>query len=92
MMRPLRGERGLVEAAQDQLELPRIGVDVADGENPGRARLEFLGVDGDQVLVPVQPQSAIGPSFIVSPKNGSRSSQASSTISPLSLRSVSAES
>ena len=39
-VRLLRHQRALVEAGQDQLELARIGVDVADGEDAGHAGLE----------------------------------------------------
>ena len=38
---------------------------------PGHRGLELLGVDRDHVLVELSPQSATGPSFMVSPKNGS---------------------
>src|SRR3954447_14152132 len=47
-------ERALVEAREDELQLARIMVDVADREDAGHVRLEFLGVDRDQVLVEVQ--------------------------------------
>jgi hypothetical protein len=36
----LRHQRALVEAAQDQLDLAGIGVDVADGEDAGNVCLE----------------------------------------------------
>ena len=79
MERPLGGERGLVEAAEDELELSRIGVDVADGENARGARLELFRVGREsRFSCRLRPQSAIGPSFIVRPKNGSMSSQARS--------------
>ena len=51
MVRALRGERRLMETRQDQLELARIGIDVADGENARNARFEFRRVDGDQILI-----------------------------------------
>src|ERR1700738_3863049 len=38
-VRLLRHQRALVEAAQDQLELAGIGVDVADRKNDGHAGL-----------------------------------------------------
>ena len=60
-MRALGGERGLVEARQDQLELARIGVDVADGENAGNAGFELRRVDGDQILVQVDPPAGDRP-------------------------------
>src|SRR6476646_8047248 len=46
-----RGERRLVEAADDELLLARIGVDVADREDPGRRGLEARGVDDDLLLL-----------------------------------------
>ncbi len=51
MVGALRRERGLMETRQDQFQLARIGVDVADGENAGNARFELRRVDGDQILV-----------------------------------------
>ena len=51
----LRHERALVEARQDQLQLARIGIDVADGEDALLARLELLRVDGNQVLFEIEP-------------------------------------
>src|SRR5690349_10092286 len=36
----LRHQRALVEAAQDQLDLAGIGIDVADGEDAGYVGLE----------------------------------------------------
>src|SRR5215213_3624993 len=54
-MHLLRRQRALVEAGEDQLQLARIGVDVADGEDAGNVGLELLRVDWDQVLVQVQP-------------------------------------
>ena len=50
-MHLLRRERALVEAGEDQLQLARIGVDVADGEDAGGRGLEFLGIDRDQLLI-----------------------------------------
>src|ERR1700760_204494 len=50
-VRFLRHQRAFVEAAQDQLELARIGVDVADGEDAGDVGLERLGLDRDQVFL-----------------------------------------
>ncbi len=64
-------ERRLVEAGENELQLDGIGVDVTDGKDAGRRRLELLGIDGDEVLGEVEAPSAIGPSFIVRPKNGS---------------------
>ena len=51
----LRHQRGFVEAREDQLQLARIGVDVADGEDAGHRGLELLGVDRDQVVVELEP-------------------------------------
>ena len=50
----LRRERAFVEAGQNEFQLARIGVDVADGEDSGRRGLEFLGVGRHEVLVQVQ--------------------------------------
>src|SRR5258707_11806929 len=58
MQRPLRvdacrraerGERGFMEAAEDQLLLARIGVHVADREDARHARLVARGLD-DELL------------------------------------------
>src|SRR5437868_12835044 len=43
----LRHQRHLVEAAQDELDLARVPIDVAYRENPALARLEFFRVDRD---------------------------------------------
>src|SRR6476619_3692817 len=40
-----------MESGQDELQLAAIGVDIADGEDALLARLEFLGVDRDEVLM-----------------------------------------
>ena len=72
---PLRRQRAFVEAGQDQLQLAGVGVDVADGENARHVGLEFSVFDRDEVFVRFRPQSATGPSFMVRPKNGSKSSQ-----------------
>src|SRR3954452_24184013 len=50
-----RGERRLVEAANDELLLARIGVDVADCEDPRRRRLEARRADDDLLLLQRQP-------------------------------------
>src|SRR5215470_3092349 len=50
-MRLLRHQRALVEAAQDQLQLARIGVDVADGEDAGHACLERTGLDRHEIVL-----------------------------------------
>ena len=55
MERLLRHQRGLVEAGEDQLELARIGIDVADGEDAGDAGLERAGVGRDQLVLHLQP-------------------------------------
>ena len=51
----LRHQRRLVEAAEDQLQLAGIGVDVADGENPRFRSLELRRIDRDQVLLEIDP-------------------------------------
>ncbi len=43
-MDALGGERRLVEAAQDELQLTRMGVVIADGEDSGNVRLELFRV------------------------------------------------
>src|SRR6266568_4525362 len=48
---PLRHQRRLVEAAQDELDFPRIPIDVADGENPGLVGLEACGVDRNELAL-----------------------------------------
>ena len=53
-MRLLRHQRRLVEARQNELQLARIGVDVADGEDALFAGLEFRRVDGDQILFEIE--------------------------------------
>src|SRR5688572_30276663 len=50
-VRLLRHQRRLVKAGQDQLQLARIGVDVADREDTRLAGLERAGIDRDQILV-----------------------------------------
>src|SRR6266496_6123699 len=47
----LRHQRRLVEAAQDELALPRVPIDVADGEDPVLVGLEAFGVDRDERAV-----------------------------------------
>src|SRR6266567_2677041 len=47
----LRHQRRLVEAAQDELDFPRIPIDVADGENPGLVGLEACGVDRNELAL-----------------------------------------
>src|SRR5437879_2966031 len=44
-VRLLRHQRTFVEAAQDQLQLAGIGVDIADGENSSDAGLECGSLD-----------------------------------------------
>src|SRR5712691_5557094 len=51
MIGPLRHQRRLVEAAQDELDLPRVPIDVADGENPGLVGLEACGVDRNELAL-----------------------------------------
>src|SRR5579863_2243172 len=52
-----RRQRGFVKARQDQLFLTRVGIDIADGKNTRQARLEFLGVDLERLLL--QRQSPV---------------------------------
>src|SRR5271166_2908064 len=47
-------ERRLVKARKNQLLFARIGVDVADREDPGDAGLEFLGIDLERLLFELQ--------------------------------------
>ena len=51
----------LVKAGQDELQLARIGVDVADGEDAVLARLELLGITGNEVLMEIQAPVGDGP-------------------------------
>src|SRR5487761_1102103 len=50
-MRFLRHQRRLVKAGKDELELARIPVDVADGENARDIGLEARRVDRDELVV-----------------------------------------
>ena len=45
-----RGQRRLVEPAQDELLLSRVGIDVTHREYSRHAGLELLGVDGQRLL------------------------------------------
>src|SRR5262249_3388564 len=47
-------QRRFVKTRQNKLELAGIGIDVANGEDAGLARLEFRSVDGNEVLVEVE--------------------------------------
>ncbi len=51
LVRGLRHQRRLVKARQYELQLARIRIDVADGEDALLTRLEAFGIDGDKVLV-----------------------------------------
>src|SRR4051794_4979920 len=75
-MRLLGHQRAFMEAAEDQLQLAGIGVYVTDRKNPGHARFESRRLHGTRLFSRAMPQFATGPSFIVSPKNGSIVSQA----------------
>src|ERR1700688_3948125 len=48
------GERRFVKAAQDELFLAGIMVDVADGEDAGGAGLEFLGIHLERAFFQIQ--------------------------------------
>src|SRR4029077_20683611 len=50
-VRLLRHQRDLVEAGEDQLELARIGVDVADREDARDVGLELLSIDRNEIVV-----------------------------------------
>src|SRR5690348_11889608 len=50
-MRFLRHQRTLVETAEDQFQLPGIGIDVTDRENAGHAALEGRGLHLHQIVV-----------------------------------------
>src|SRR3954470_6874954 len=50
-VRFLSHQRRLMEAAQDQLQLARISIDVADCENPRHAGLERRRFNRDQVVL-----------------------------------------
>jgi len=49
--RLLRHQRALVESGQDQLDLARIPVDVADGENARDAGFKSFGVDRNVFVI-----------------------------------------
>jgi hypothetical protein len=49
----LSHERCLMKSGKDELQLPGIGVDVADGKNALGAGLELLGVDRTRTLVEI---------------------------------------
>src|SRR5450631_1730519 len=53
-----RGERRFVEAADDELLLARIGVDIADREDPRRRGLEARRVDDELLLL--ERQAPVG--------------------------------
>src|SRR5580693_522650 len=50
----LRRQRALVEAAQNEFQLARIVIDIADRENAGDIGLEGSRIDRNEVLVQVQ--------------------------------------
>ena len=52
----LRHQRRFMEPGKNELQFARIPVDIADREDTGFARFEFLGVDRDQVLMQVQAE------------------------------------
>ena len=62
------GERGLVEAREDQLLLAGIGVDVADREDAGLAGLELLGVDLERLLLELEAPLRDRPELRVQPE------------------------
>ena len=73
--RGLRHQRRLVKARQDQLQLARIGVDVADGEDARRLAFELARCPpGSDFRADCMPNSAIGPSLMVRPKKGRNAS------------------
>src|ERR1700693_2229159 len=51
----VRGERGLGEAGQDQLELAGIRGDVADRKDPRPRRGAGGGIDADAVVIEIEP-------------------------------------
>src|SRR5438309_1369182 len=53
--RRLRHQGGFVEAAEDQLELAGVSIDVADREDPRLRALELGSIDRDQVFMQVDP-------------------------------------
>jgi hypothetical protein len=55
------GQRGFVKAAQDELALAGVGVDVAHGVDAGHAGGEGGGVHHQLLALQARPQSAMGP-------------------------------
>src|ERR1700739_869214 len=53
-----RGQRRLVKPGEDQLLLPRIGIDVTDGEYARHARLELLRIDLERLPLRAEPPVA----------------------------------
>src|SRR3954454_22501869 len=51
----VRRERGLGEARQDQLELARIGRDVADREDSGARGRATRRIDADMMVLDIEP-------------------------------------
>src|SRR5579863_5885267 len=64
------GERSLVKAAQDELLLARIGVDVADREDAGNAGLEFLRIHLERPLLELHAPVGDGTQFRMQPVKG----------------------
>src|SRR4051794_2990018 len=56
-MNRVRRDRGLGEARQDQLELARIGRDVANREDTGPRRRAGRRIDADMVVLDIKPPS-----------------------------------
>src|SRR5690606_28283391 len=50
----LRHQRGFMEARENELQLARIGVDVANCVNAGLACLKLLRINGNQILMKVE--------------------------------------
>src|SRR6185437_1314360 len=61
--RGLSHQRRLMEARQYQLQLARIGIDVADGENSRRLAFEPRRVHGNQILVEMDAEFGDGAKF-----------------------------
>src|SRR3954451_8193469 len=68
--RLLAHQRRLVEAGEDQLQLPGIGADVADSEDTLAFGLELLGADLDEILVEIEAPFSDRPELHLQPVEG----------------------
>ena len=66
----VRGQGRLGEARQDQLELARVGRDVADGENAGLVGLAGRRIDGDKLAIELEAPVRDRPELHRQPEKG----------------------